>query len=50
VIKYRLIIFVNEYDAMSIVAINEEAGGKLINHDLGISHSVLVLKKNFMDI
>jgi len=31
---------------MIIVAINEEAGVKLINHDLGISHSVLVLKRS----
>jgi len=31
---------------MNIVAVNEEAVVKLINHDLGISHSVLVLKRS----
>jgi len=46
VIKYRLIIFVNEYVAMIIVAVNEEAVVTLINHELGISHSKLVFRRN----
>ena len=36
-IKYRLIIFVNEYGAMIIVPVNEAAVVKLINQPLRTS-------------